>query len=92
MNGDRAFDGDLALLISRAIHHPFRDLGAADRSRRAMIRYLASDDALEVPSRPHACASLRSAAVPLGFMRISTLSDPSELEEIGCRIAEATVC
>jgi len=92
---DRAFDADLGLAEQPGrCHHPFRrPRRRQDRKPRApWIRYLASDDALEVPSptsrlrKPTICRRFRR------FMRISTRQRSLELEEIGLSpLPEATV-
>jgi tRNA threonylcarbamoyl adenosine modification protein YjeE len=76
---------DLALLVGPGdVITLSGDLGAGKTAAaRAMIRYLAGDDALEVPSPTFTLAQSYDLPFPL-FMPISTASTtPSELEEIG---------
>ena len=86
---------DLALLISPGdVITLSGDLGAGKTAAaRAMIRYLASDDALEVPSPTFTLAQAYDLPpFPLVHADLYRISDPSELEEIGLSpLPEATV-
>ena len=86
---------DLALLISPGdVITLSGDLGAGKTAAaRAMIRYLASDDALEVPSPTFTLAQTYDLPpFPLVHADLYRISDPSELEEIGLSpLPEATV-
>src|SRR5260221_3957806 len=61
------------------------DLGPGKTAAaRAMIRYLASDDTLEVPSPPFTLAqSYDLPPFPLVHADLYRINDPAELEEIG---------
>jgi N-acetylmuramate 1-kinase len=60
------------------------DLGAGKTSAaRAMIRYLAGDDELEVPSPTFTLAQTYELAFPLVHADLYRINDASELEEIG---------
>ena len=60
------------------------DLGAGKTSAaRAMIRYLAGDDELEVPSPTFTLAQTYELAFPLIHADLYRINDSSELEEIG---------
>src|SRR5246500_4474734 len=61
------------------------DLGAGKTAAaRAMIRYLAGDDALEVPSPTFTLAQVYDLpGLPLIHADLYRISDPGELEEIG---------
>ena len=61
------------------------DLGAGKTAAaRAMIRYLADDETLEVPSPTFTLAqSYELPSFPLVHADLYRISDPSELEEIG---------
>src|SRR5258707_9418212 len=61
------------------------DLGAGKTAAaRAMIRYLAADDALEVPSPTFTLAQVYDLPTfPLVHADLYRINDPSELEEIG---------
>src|ERR1700742_4919 len=77
---------DLALLIGPGdVVALSGDLGAGKTAAaRAMIRYLADDDALEVPSPTFTLAqSYELAAFPILHADLYRVSDSSELEEIG---------
>src|ERR1700676_959806 len=77
---------DLALLIGPGDVIPlWGDLGAGKTAAaRAMIRYLAGDDTLEVPSPTFTLAqSYDLAPFPLIHADLYRINDPSELEEIG---------
>ena len=77
---------DLALLIGPGdIITLSCDLGAGKTAAaRSLIRYLASDDALEVPSPTFTLAqSYELPAFPLVHADLYRIDDPSELEEIG---------
>ncbi len=86
---------DLALLISPGdVITLSGDLGAGKTAAaRAMIRYLASDDTLEVPSPTFTLAQAYDLPpFPLVHADLYRISDPSELEEIGLSpLPEATV-
>ena len=77
---------DLALLIGPGdLITLSGDLGAGKTAAaRAMIRYLADDDALEVPSPTFTLAqSYDLAPFPLVHADLYRVNDPIELEEIG---------
>src|SRR6516164_9117378 len=77
---------DLALLIGPGdIITLSGDLGAGkSAAARAMIRYLADDEALEVPSPTFTLAqSYELPSFPLLHADLYRIGDPSELEEIG---------
>src|SRR5580704_12058700 len=77
---------DLALLISPGdVITLSGDLGAGKTAAaRAMIRYLAGDDELEVPSPTFTLAQVYDLpAFPLIHADLYRISEPSELEEIG---------
>src|SRR5258708_33805525 len=77
---------DLVLLIGPGdVSALSGDLGAGKTAAaRAMIRYLASDDALEVPSPTFTLAQAYDLPpFPLVHADLYRVSDPSELEEIG---------
>ena len=86
---------DLALLIGPGdVITLSGDLGAGKTTAaRALIRYLADDEELEVPSPTFTLAQtydLRS--LPLVHADLYRIGDPSELEEIGLSpLPEATV-
>ncbi len=86
---------DLALLISPGdVITLSGDLGAGKTAAaRAMIRYLASDDTLEVPSPTFTLAQAYDLPpFPLVHADLYRIGDPSELEEIGLSpLPEATV-
>jgi N-acetylmuramate 1-kinase len=86
---------DLALLISPGdVITLSGDLGAGKTAAaRAMIRYLAGDDALEVPSPTFTLAqSYDLPPFPLVHADLYRVGDPMELEEIGLSpLPEATV-
>ena len=86
---------DLALLIGPGdVITLSGDLGAGKTAAaRAMIRYLASDDAVEVPSPTFTLAqSYDLPAFPLIHADLYRVNDPVELEEIGLSpLPEATV-
>lgn len=86
---------DLALLIGPGdVITLSGDLGAGKTAAaRAMIRYLASDDALEVPSPTFTLAQTYDLpAFPLIHADLYRVNDPVELEEIGLSpLPEATV-
>ena len=70
------------------------DLGAGKTAAaRAMIRYLAGDDTIEVPSPTFTLAqSYDLPAFPLVHADLYRVNDPSELEEIGLSpLPEATL-
>ena len=77
---------DLALLIGPGdVITLSGDLGTGKTAAaRAMIRYLADDDTIEVPSPTFTLAqSYELGAFPLLHADLYRISDPSELEEIG---------
>src|ERR1700755_760623 len=77
---------DLALLIGPGdVVALSGDLGAGKTAAaRAMIRYLADDDALEVPSPTFTLAqTYELAAFPVLHADLYRINDASELEEIG---------
>src|SRR3984957_5670306 len=77
---------DLALLIGPGdVITLSGDLGAGKTAAaRAMIRYLADDDALEVPSPTFTLVQAYDLpALPLLHADLYRISDASELEEIG---------
>jgi N-acetylmuramate 1-kinase len=86
---------DLAMLIGPGdVITLSGDLGAGKTAAaRAMIRYLAGDDALEVPSPTFTLAqSYELAPFPLLHADLYRVNDASELEEIGLSpLPEATV-
>jgi tRNA threonylcarbamoyl adenosine modification protein YjeE len=86
---------DLALLIGPGdVITLSGDLGAGKTAAaRAMIRYLAGDDALEVPSPTFTLAQIYDLPpFPLLHADLYRVNDPSELEEIGLSpLPEATV-
>jgi tRNA threonylcarbamoyl adenosine modification protein YjeE len=86
---------DLAMLIGPGdVITLSGDLGAGKTAAaRAMIRYLAGDDALEVPSPTFTLAqSYELATFPLLHADLYRVNDASELEEIGLSpLPEATV-
>ena len=86
---------DLALLIGPGdLITLSGDLGAGKTAAaRAMIRYLAGDDALEVPSPTFTLAqSYDLPPFPLVHADLYRVNDPAELEEIGLSpLPEATV-
>src|SRR5579872_490964 len=90
-----ALMADLALLISPGdLITLSGDLGAGKTAAaRAMIRYLADDDALEVPSPTFTLAqSYELPPFPLLHADLYRISDPSELQEIGLLpLPDATV-
>jgi N-acetylmuramate 1-kinase len=77
---------DLALLISPGdVITLSGDLGAGKTAAaRAMIRYLADDETLEVPSPTFTLAqTYELPALPLLHADLYRINDPAELEEIG---------
>ena len=86
---------DLALLIGPGdVITLSGDLGAGKTAAaRAMIRYLASDDVLEVPSPTFTLAQTYDLpSFPLIHADLYRVNDPSELEEIGLSpLPEGTV-
>src|SRR5260370_9753108 len=77
---------DLTLLIGPgAVITLSGDLGAGKTAAaRAMIRYLAGDDALEVPSPTFTLAQVYDLPpFPLLHADLYRINDPAELEEIG---------
>src|SRR5256884_9102474 len=86
---------DLALLIGPGDVIPLSgDLGAGKTAAaRAMIRYLADDAAVEVPSPTFTLAQAYDLpAFPLLHADLYRINDPAELEEIGLSpLPEGTV-
>jgi N-acetylmuramate 1-kinase len=76
---------DLALLVGPGdVITLSGDLGAGKTAAaRAMIRYLASDDALEVPSPTFTLAQSYDSPFPIVHADLYRINDASELEEIG---------
>ena len=76
---------DLALLVGPGdVITLSGDLGAGKTAAaRAMIRYLADDDALEVPSPTFTLAQSYDLPFPLLHADLYRINDSSELEEIG---------
>ncbi len=77
---------DLALLIGPGdLITLSGDLGAGKTAAaRAMIRYLADDEAMEVPSPTFTLAqAYELPAFPLVHADLYRINDPTELEEIG---------
>ena len=76
---------DLALLVGPGdVITLSGDLGAGKTAAaRAMIRYLADDDALEVPSPTFTLAQSYDLPFPLVHADLYRINDSSELEEIG---------
>ena len=76
---------DLALLVGPGdVITLSGDLGAGKTAAaRAMIRYLAGDDALEVPSPTFTLAQIYDQPFPILHADLYRINDASELEEIG---------
>lgn len=76
---------DIALLIGPGdVITLSGDLGAGKTAAaRAMIRYLAGDDELEVPSPTFTLAQSYELALPIIHADLYRINDASELEEIG---------
>src|SRR5204863_4958872 len=76
---------DLALLVGPGdVITLSGDLGAGKTAAaRAMIRYLADDDALEVPSPTFTLAQSYDQPFPIVHADLYRINDASELEEIG---------
>jgi tRNA threonylcarbamoyl adenosine modification protein YjeE len=76
---------DLALLVGPGdVITLSGDLGAGKTSAaRAMIRYLAGDPALEVPSPTFTLAQIYEQPYPIVHADLYRINDSSELEEIG---------
>ena len=76
---------DLALLVGPGdVITLSGDLGAGKTAAaRAMIRYLADDDALEVPSPTFTLAQIYDLPFPIVHADLYRIDDASELEEIG---------
>jgi len=76
---------DLALLVGPGdVITLSGDLGAGKTAAaRAMIRYLASDEALEVPSPTFTLAQSYDSPFPIVHADLYRINDSSELEEIG---------
>src|SRR5436190_3036094 len=85
---------DLALLVGPGdVITLSGDLGAGKTAAaRAMIRYLAGDDALEVPSPTFTLAQSYESPFPIVHADLYRINDASELEEIGLSpLPEATL-
>ncbi len=85
---------DLALLIGPGdVITLSGDLGAGKTTAaRAMIRYLAGDESLEVPSPTFTLAQIYELPFPLLHADLYRINDVSELEEIGLSpLPEGTV-
>jgi tRNA threonylcarbamoyl adenosine modification protein YjeE len=85
---------DLALLVGPGdVITLSGDLGAGKTAAaRAMIRYLANDDALEVPSPTFTLAQSYDQPFPILHADLYRINDSSELEEIGLSpLPEATL-
>ena len=85
---------DLALLIGAGdVITLSGDLGAGKTAAaRAMIRYLAGDDDLEVPSPTFTLAqSYELPSFPLVHADLYRIDDPNELEEIGLSLVRSFV-
>jgi N-acetylmuramate 1-kinase len=85
---------DLALLVGPGdVITLSGDLGAGKTAAaRAMIRYLADDDALEVPSPTFTLAQSYDQPFPILHADLYRINDSSELEEIGLSpLPEATL-
>src|SRR5881394_3718382 len=76
---------DLALLVGPGdVITLSGDLGAGKTAAaRALIRYLADDDALEVPSPTFTLAQSYDQPFPIMHADLYRINDASELEEIG---------
>ena len=76
---------DLGLLIGRKdVITLTGDLGAGKTTAaRALIRYLANDDALEVPSPTFTLAQGYDLSIPLLHVDLYRVNDASELDELG---------
>ena len=76
---------DLALLIgTRDVVTLSGELGAGKTTAaRALIRYLADDDALEVPSPTFTLAQAYDLSTPVLHVDLYRVNDPGELEELG---------
>ena len=76
---------DLALLVGPGdVITLSGDLGAGKTAAaRALIRYLADDAVLEVPSPTFTLAQTYELAFPLTHADLYRINDASELEEIG---------
>jgi N-acetylmuramate 1-kinase len=80
-----ALMADLALLIRRSDGITLTgDLGAGKTTAaRALIRYLADDDALEVPSPTFTLAQGYDLSIPVLHVDLYRVNDASELDELG---------
>ncbi len=80
-----ALMADLALLIgARDIVTLSGDLGAGKTTAaRALIRYLADDETLEVPSPTFTLAQAYDLALPVLHVDLYRVNDPGELDELG---------
>ena len=80
-----ALMADLGLLIgARDVITLSGDLGAGKTTAaRALIRYLADDDALEVPSPTFTLAQGYDLALPVLHVDLYRVNDASELDELG---------
>ena len=76
---------DLGLLIgARDVIALTGDLGAGKTAAaRALIRYLADDDTLDVPSPTFTLAQSYDTALPVLHVDLYRINDSSELEELG---------
>lgn len=80
-----ALMADLCLLIgARDVITLSGDLGAGKTTAaRALIRYLADDEALEVPSPTFTLAQGYDLALPVLHVDLYRVDDPGELDELG---------
>ena len=80
-----ALMADLGLLIGRKdVITLSGDLGAGKTTAaRALIRYLANDDALEVPSPTFTLAQGYDLSIPVLHVDLYRVNDASELDELG---------
>ena len=83
---------DLALLIGPGdVITLSGDLGAGKTAAaRTLIRYLAADDTLEVPSPTFTLAQSYDVPFPLVHADLYRINDASELEEIGLSDRKST--
>lgn len=80
-----ALMADLGLLLgTRDVVTLSGELGAGKTTAaRALIRYLAGEEALEVPSPTFTLAQTYDLAVPVLHVDLYRVNDPSELDELG---------
>lgn len=80
-----ALMADLGLLIgARDVITLSGDLGAGKTTAaRALIRYLADDEALEVPSPTFTLAQSYDLSLPVLHVDLYRVNDPGELDELG---------